>query len=161
MKNIWSARKSILLGGLLSGILSVIPIINLFNIFFMMWMGVGSLVSIYLLKRETPEIQTSEAALVGAASGLTGGIIFVLFSSIMVLNISEEKIERVLDRVGSLASLVEEDVMTLIQDTNFRMMFFGVIAIGFLFAIISGLVGGLIGKSVFFSKENKKEREQV
>jgi len=159
MIRVWSARKSILLGGLLSGILSVIPIINLFNIFFMIWMGVGSVVSIYLLKKDIPEIQTSDAALVGAASGLTGGIIFGLFSSIMVFNISEEKIERVLDRVGSLASLVEEDAMSLIQDTNFRMMFFGVIAIGFCFAIIAGLIGGLIGKSIFFNRENKKKDE--
>lgn len=159
MIGIWSARKSILLGGLLSGILSVIPIINLFNIFFMMWMGVGGLVSIYLLKKDTPEIQTSGAALIGAASGLIGGIIFVLFSSIMVFNISEEKIERVLERVGSLAALVEEDAMSLIQNTNFRMMFFGVIAIGFCFAIIAGLAGGLIGKSIFFNKENKKKEE--
>ena len=88
MNQLWSARKSILLGGLLSGILSVIPLINLFNIFFMMWMAVGGLVSVYLLKKEKNVIQTSEAALVGAASGLTGGIIFVLFSTFMVMNIS-------------------------------------------------------------------------
>ncbi len=155
-----SARKSILLGGLLSGILSVIPIINLFNIFFMLWMGVGGLISIYLLKKDTPAIQTADAALVGAASGLTGGIIFVLFSTIMVFNISEEKIENALAKVGSLASLVEEDILSLVQNTNFRMMFFGVIAIGFCFAIISGLTGGLIGKSIFFSNKDIKKEEQ-
>ena len=54
MIQVRSARRSILLGGLLSGILSIIPIINLFNIFFMIWMGVGGLVSIYLLKKDTP-----------------------------------------------------------------------------------------------------------
>jgi hypothetical protein len=159
MMNVWSARKSILLGGLLSGILSVIPLINLFNIFFMMWMGVGGLVSIYLLKKNTSEIRTADAVLVGAASGLTGGIIFGLFSSIMVFNISEEKIERVLERVGSLTSLIENDAMALIQDTNFRMMFLGIIAIGFCFAIIAGLLGGLIGKSIFFGKETNKKDE--
>lgn len=150
MKELKSVKKSILLGGALSGILSLIPVVNLFNIFFMFWMGVGGAVTVYVLKKENDGLKNLDASLTGAASGLTGGAIFAFFSLVTVLNISEAKTDRIISLAEKISTILKEDVSSLIQEMNLRMFFLLVIALALLFSIITGAVGGLISGAVLF-----------
>ena len=158
MKNLKSVTKSILLGGGFSGIISLIPVINLFNIFFMFWMGIGGVITLYLLKKENPGLKSLDAFLFGALSGLTGGLIFTIFSLTTVLNISEEKIDRIINLAEKFSIILKEDVSAFIQQTNLKMLFLSVIALAFLFSIIAGAAGSLIAKAVLIKKNKVTER---
>jgi hypothetical protein len=147
------------LGGSISGIISLIPIINLFNILFMMWMGVGGFIAVFLLKKENQRIKIVDSAFIGALSGMTGGIIFGLFTTLMVLNISQEKIEAMFAQFERYTSLLNEDMLTLLQEINLKAAFFTIIAIALIFSLFSGSIGGMISRAFFFPRNEKKERQ--
>lgn len=160
MNKINSQGKSILLGGGAAGIISLIPVVNLLNIFFMMWMAAGGAISVYLLMRENKTIKTSDAVLTGALSGITGGLIFGLVSTLLFSRISPEKIEKVASLLRGISTSMEEELTAFMQSSNLKFILLMVLAILILFSIISGIIGGLISKSILSRKtaeENDSE----
>jgi len=152
MKRVNSQAKSILLGGIAAGIISMIPVINFLNIFFMMWMAAGGAISVYILMKVNKKIKTSDAILTGALSGVTGGIIFGFFAILFLSKISPEKIERMASLLKIFSTSFEEEFNTFLQSSNFKFVLIMVIAILILFSIISGIIGGLITRSILSQK---------
>jgi ammonia channel protein AmtB len=153
MNKIKSQGKSILMGGIAAGIISLIPVINFLNVFFMMWMGVGGAISVYLLLKENKEIKTSDAVLTGALSGVTGGVIFGFFALFLMSRITPEKIEKMASFLKNLSTSLEAELNAFLQSSNFQFLLLMVVAILILFSIISGIIGGIIVKSVLSRKQ--------
>ena len=100
MKVIKGAGKSVLLGGLASGIVSLIPVVNLLNLMLMMWMGVGGFLCVRRLAKENPTLSRGDAALTGGLSGMIGGAIFSSASFATITGISPERLENLLGMVS-------------------------------------------------------------
>lgn len=156
MRELNGVGKGIFLGGAFCGIISLIPFINLFNIFFMFWMGVGGFLGVYLLKKENRTMKTSDAALIGALSGITGGLIFALATTLAVFNISEEKIERIMGMAEKISSLLNQELTSWLDNIDLRSAFLGIIMISLFFSVVSGTIGGLISKIIFFPGKKRE-----
>lgn len=147
--------KSILIGGLAAGLISIIPIINLLNLLFMMWMGFGGGLSVYLLSRDNRNIRTSDALLTGSLSGLLGSLILGLTTFIVIVNISPEKIEKLLSLAERLLGNIEGDILLFFQEGNFKIMLLILISVLALLSIISGAIGGIISKYLFRNENHE------
>ena len=75
-----------LMGGALMAILSVFPLISVFNVCCCLWLIVGGAVTILIAKRNNPEpITGGDALLYGAISGVFGWLLFTVFQLIRAL----------------------------------------------------------------------------
>ena len=153
MNNTKSTIKCILIGGIASGLISLIPIINFLNLFFMMLMGLGGALSVYLLIKENKNIKTSDALLTGLLSGFVGGFILGIFMYIVLSNITPEKIENIISTAKIFSSSIEDEMDMLFQNGNLKIMARKIIAFLIFFSMISGAIGGFISKSLFQKKD--------
>lgn len=157
LKSMW---KSILIGGTAAGILSLIPIINLLNLFFMLWMALGGAVTVYLLiqaNKPARQIKAGDALLSGALSGVWGCILFGIFAYTTLSRIPPEKIERVASLARNFFPDMEEEIASLFQPDTLRTLALIVMALAMLFSIISGAVGGIISRSIFKNREDDEK----
>lgn len=153
MNNTKSTIKCILIGGIASGFISLIPIINFLNLFFMMLMGLGGALSVYLLIKENENIKTSDALLTGLLSGFVGGFILGIFMYIVMSNITPDKIENIISTAKIFSSSIEDEMDMLFQNGNLKIMARKIIAFVIFFSMISGAIGGFISKSLFQKKD--------
>lgn len=90
-----------LMGGALMAILSVFPLISVFNVCCCLWLIVGGAVTILIAKRNNPEpITGGDALLYGAISGVFGWLLFTVFQLIRALVFGQRlnRLQEVLDR---------------------------------------------------------------
>jgi hypothetical protein len=156
-KELNSLWKSILIGGTAAGIISLIPIINLLNLFFMLWMAGGGGLAVYLLKRENRNIKLKnpEALLTGALSGVWGCSIFGVFIYMALTRITPEKFAKAASLLRTFYPNIEEEFASLFQGNNLQSLFLMIFALLMVLSIISGAVGGIISKSMSFKEENE------
>jgi hypothetical protein len=133
--------KPAVIGGVLLGILSSLPIINLFNCFCCAWVIGGGVLAAYLYVKESPVPATlGRGVALGLLTGLIGGIVTALFS------IPWQALEQVpnsppetLDRLRALSQRGSFDIFFL--------------AIGFVFVVVTysivAMLGGAIGVAIF------------
>ncbi len=152
-----SPWKSIFIGGTAAGVVSLLPFINILNLFFMMWMGVGGCLAVYLLKRDSKshEIKTGEALLTGALSGVCGCTILGVFLFIAVSRVSPDRFAKAASLLRVFYPDIQEEVASLLQGGRLKVLFLLVFAVMMVFSIISGAVGGLIAKSISPREENE------
>ena len=76
-----------LIGGLVAGVLSALPLINFLNACCCLWVVGGGLVAAYLLQERDPNpIQVGDGALVGLMAGVVGAFVnFVLSIPVTLL----------------------------------------------------------------------------
>jgi hypothetical protein len=108
-KQIKGMGKSIFLGGGAAGILSIFPLVNLLNLFFMLWIVVGSVLTIFLLSKENRQLSKGDTLLAGALSGLVGGGIFAFLSLFTILGITQEQLDHLLEKAKAIAPLHDAD----------------------------------------------------
>lgn len=156
MSGLKSPWKSILVGGTAAGLVSLVPIVNLLNLFFMLWMAVGGSVTVYVLSRDNKEISISDSLLTGALSGFWGCLIFGTFIFTALSRLSPEKIERAASLIRAFFPEMADDMTRLFQDENLISLTFTVIGLLMLFSLVMGAVGGLITRSLI---ADKKEEE--
>jgi hypothetical protein len=139
----------VFIGGGVSGILSIFPLLNLLNLFFMLWIVAGSMLTVHLLCRENRPLRRGDAILAGALSGLLGGGMFAVFSLITLMGISPEKLEALLERARAMAPLLATDVSQTLASGQFRVIMLLTIGLFVLLAIVAGAVGGWIARKIF------------
>jgi hypothetical protein len=142
--------KSVFLGGGVAGILSIFPVVNLLNLFFMLWIVVGSILTVYLLSKENSRLGKGDALLAGALSGLVGSGIFAFISLLTILGITQEKLEALLEKAKAMAPLFDASMTQTLQSSQFKAIM--VLSIGFFvfLAIAAGALAGLIARKFFF-----------
>jgi hypothetical protein len=141
--------KSVFLGGGFSGILSIFPGLNLLNLFFMLWIALGAALTIYLLGKENQHIRKSDSLLAGALSGLVGGGIFAVLSLVTILGVSQEQLDRMVERAQSLAPFLRNDAAAMMAGNQFKTIMIISVVLFVLAAIFAGALAGLIARGLF------------
>jgi hypothetical protein len=161
MNKLKSVEKSILVGGAAAGVVSLLPVINLLNLVFMMWMAVGGGICVYLLLGYNKQIKISEAAVTGALSGVLGCLIFGTVTYIGISFISPAKLDRIGRIVRLFSSSGEEEISRLFEGNEWKIIFLAIIGTAFVLSIISGALGGIVARAVFSEKKEKETTLQT
>jgi hypothetical protein len=148
-KQIKGLGKSIFLGGGAAGILSIFPVVNLLNLFFMLWIVVGSALTIFLLSKENRQLSKGDALLAGALSGLVGSGIFAFLSLFTILGITQEQLEQLLEKAKAIAPLLDENMTSTMQSSQFKVIMILSICLFVFLAIVAGAIAGLIARKFF------------
>jgi hypothetical protein len=138
MKNLAIAA---LVGGIVSTILSNVPILNFVNCLLCAGFWAGALLAVWLYKRLSGAVTLQQGVIIGAAAGLVAGVIGFALSFVNVAGAAAliETYSRFMPEdadidVAALASGPVKIVMNLL---------------GIGVNIIFGAVGGLIGGAIF------------
>jgi hypothetical protein len=142
--------KSVFLGGGAAGILSIFPVVNLLNLFFMLWIVVGSILTIFLLRKENNRLGKGDALLAGALSGLVGSGIFAFISLVTILGITQEKMETLLEKAKAMAPLLDANMTQTLQSSQFKAIMILSICLFVFLSIAAGALAGLIARKFFF-----------
>lgn len=145
-----------LLGGLLLGVLSALPIVNIGNACCCLWVVAGGIAAAYLLQNaQAAPITSGDGAAVGFLAGVLGAIVWQLLAIpiTMVMGPLQERLfERMLN-TGDLPENVRQVFDTLRQNAGFNLARFIVGSIFTLFvSVIFSTVGGLLGAAIFRKK---------
>jgi hypothetical protein len=142
-----------LYGGLLLGVLSALPIINLGNVCCCLWVVAGGAVAAYALQANQPTpITPGDGAAVGLLAGVIGSIV-QLFLSIPIGLVMGPIQGRMIERVLQNARDIPENMQPMLD--ALRQSSFSVIGtiLGFfvflMIAIIFSTIGGLVGAALF------------
>jgi hypothetical protein len=142
-----------LFGGLLIGVLSALPIINIGNCC-CLWVLVGGVLATYLMQQNHPyPIATADGALVGLLAGLIGGVLGTMLSipiDMMMGPLQKQLMERILSSNPD----IPDETRRYLEN-----MSVGPVAIAFKLVFwvcagaVFGMLGGLLGVALFKKKD--------
>jgi len=143
-----------ILGGLVIGILSALPIVNMGNCCCCLWVTGGGVLAAYLLQANTRgPIEAGDGALVGLLAGLVGAVVFLVISlpiSVLAGPIQARMIERLVQNASDLPEGMRDAFASMRTGSGGLS-----IVIGFAFQLVAGVVfstlGGLLG-ALFFRR---------
>ena len=117
-----------LMGGALMAILSVFPLISVFNVCCCLWLIVGGAVTILIAKRNNPEpITGGDALLYGAISGVFGWLLFTVFGQRL------NRLQEVLDRFALPEAQSVMDWVNRVGFVRFSLLYCAALFVFFLF----------------------------
>jgi hypothetical protein len=148
-----SFTRPALIGGLVGGVLSALPIIAGANLCCCLWLVSGGLVAAYVLQQNQVEpITQGDGALVGLLAGVAGAFVYLVVSipvSLMMAPMERLMFERLAETMRDMPPEFRRLAGTQALGTVR-------ILVGFLFILVLGAVfstlGGLLG-AVFFAKK--------
>jgi hypothetical protein len=142
--------KPALIGGVVLGLLSVIPFVNLVNFCCCLWAILGGMLASYLYIKSSPTpVGAGDGAVLGAISGVLGGVI-VLVIGIPVQLVMGAVTANVL--AGFLSSMDPNQADMMRQQIATSQTVVGAIVnqvITAVLLIIFSTVGGLLGIPIF------------
>jgi len=145
-----------LLGGLVLGVLSALPLVSLGNACCCLWVVAGGTVAAYLLQRnQAAPVTAGDGAAVGLLAGVIGAVVWQALAipvTILMGPFQAALLERLLN-TGDLPDNVRPIFEALRQNAGFSIVRF---VIGGFFTLIVSMVfstiGGLIGAALFRTK---------
>ncbi|MFQ6082307.1 MAG: hypothetical protein ACE5WD_02975 [Candidatus Aminicenantia bacterium] len=147
--------KPALIGGLLTGILAGLPIIQMGNCLCCLWVVIGGILASYFLSKDAQiTLRAGDGAIVGILSGIIGAIISSIIN-IPFQAINQQFVRRVLERLPEYGAEFPRDMdLWLKRGAEFSapMFMVGLIISIVIFAIF-GALGGIIGISLFRKKK--------
>jgi hypothetical protein len=150
-----SYAQPALIGGLVVGVLSALPIVYLGNACCCLWIVSGGVVAAYVLQANSPvPITPGEGAIAGLLAGLVGAVVHLVLSvpiDIVMGPFERSMAQRMMDLTGN------PQIRDILQRYLQRETSIGLILVGrliaFLFMVPIGAIfsalGGLIGAMVF------------
>jgi len=158
-------KQPALIGGLIAGILSVIPLVNLVNCCFCAWLLVGGAVAAKMLINRTPRpIKSGEGAQVGALAGLiAAGVYFIINLALIVFSVGLVFQQKLFARIEEMSDdpqfreTIQKIIEANVNQTPGQRLISSLpilIALSVLYMGFSTL-GGLLGVALF-----EKRREQ-
>ncbi|HEX5084385.1 MAG TPA: hypothetical protein VFY40_20265, partial [Blastocatellia bacterium] len=148
-------KKPALIGGLISGLLSVMPFINTLNVCFCLWAWVGGAVAAKLLIDRSPRIVTArDGAMVGLFSGLIAGAIVLLITTPLML----WQMDRSLQNIPAIFSTPEaQELLERVRDNFTLKILFSFVSsfINSVFILGFTVLGGLLGVALFEKRKNQ------
>ncbi len=154
-----------LYGGIVMGLISGIPFINLINCFCCAGILLGGYLSVFFYKKDLPEnilLTNKDSLQLGALAGVFGAVISLVLSVLTIYtigNISGEAmydfVYGMYDRFGIIEQMTQEQIDQL---ASMKAAEFDPMNILFAFIIdpLFGLLGGLIGYSLLKPKLGTK-----
>jgi hypothetical protein len=142
-----------LIGGLVLGVLSALPIVAFGNVCCCLWVVSGGAVSAYALQqRQTTPVTPGEGALLGLLAGLIGTFVYLMLSVPISLLMAPLE-QRVVERLTTLGNLPPEFRDYANRPAGLRMV--GVL-LDFLIRLfvnaIFSTIGGVLGAIMFVKK---------
>ncbi|HEX8031033.1 MAG TPA: DUF5518 domain-containing protein [Vicinamibacterales bacterium] len=141
-----------LLGGVVIGVLSALPVISVANVCCCAWIVFGGALAAYLMQANHPEpVQIGDGAVVGLLAGLAGAfvwlIVFVPLSAMMAPFES-----RMAQRAMENAEALPPEIRALLEGFSggpsigigLLFMFFVMLVVGTTFGMFGGLFGALL-----------------
>jgi hypothetical protein len=157
IRNAMSSKlQPALLGGLVLGVLSVLPLVNIGNACCCLWVVSGGAMAAYLLQKNQAEpIGAGDGASVGLLAGVIGAIVWQVLQVPVSLAMGP-LVARLTDRMlnaGDLPENVRPLFEMIRQNSRFNVVGF---IIGAFFTLVISIVfstlGGLIGAALFRTK---------
>ncbi len=158
-------KQPALVGGVIAGILSVIPIVNLGNCCFCAWLVLGGAIASKMLIDRTPRrVRSGEGAQVGLMAGLVAtGIYLVLSVLLLFAGIGESLQRSILSDIATRSGDPQfQEMMQKIVEASANqttaerflgalpiLIFFAVFFIGF------SVLGGLLGIALFEKRKDQ------
>ncbi|MCX6537613.1 MAG: hypothetical protein NT151_01565 [Acidobacteria bacterium] len=144
-------------GGLLIGVLSALPFVNLANLCCCLWVVAGGMVAAYVLQSNTPQaITTGDGALVGLLAGIIGAVVHTVVSlpiNLLMGGVTQRLMQQIVNTTQDMPDNVRQMMESMSNSTAFSIA--GVV-VGFIFWLFCGAIfaalGGLLG-AVFFKKK--------
>jgi hypothetical protein len=144
-----SLTRPALIGGLVVGVLSALPLISAANICCCLWVVSGGVAASYLLQQDrAAPITLSDGALVGLMAGIIGAFVSLALSipiTIALAPFQQRVIEQLINS-GTLPPDFQDYMSGAVGGTVG-------LAIGFVFMLIAGIIfgtlGGLLGAAIF------------
>jgi hypothetical protein len=148
--------KPALIGGVLLGILSALPILRAFNCVCCAWVIGGGMLAAYLyVKDSTVPVSLGRGVALGLLTGAVGAIVTMLFSiPLQILNHAgadwAEQMRRSMDQVPNLPPESRQLLESMFVRGGMGVIFY---AIGFIFMLficsLFGMLGGAVGVAIF------------
>jgi hypothetical protein len=147
-----SKTQPALIGGLVMGVLSALPIISAGNLCCCLWIISGGVLAAYLLQQNSPTpITQSDGAVTGLLAGVIGAVIYLILSipiTLLVAPMQHRMLQGLMDRANNMPPEFREYMGSYVGGA------IGLV-IGFAFMLVMGAIfstiGGLLG-AVFFRK---------
>jgi hypothetical protein len=151
--------QAALVGGLVTGVLSALPILSAGNICCCLWIVTGGLVAAYVLQQEqSASITPADGMLVGLLAGLIGAVIQVALSipiNLIVGPMELAIVQRAMDMAGSMPPEVREAFDRFGRDGGANGAIFFIagrmvaLAVSLFLGAVFSTLGGLIGAAIF------------
>jgi hypothetical protein len=134
--------KPALLGGAITGVLSVIPFVNTCCC---IWAALGGLLATFMYIRSAPApVSTGDGAMVGAITGVFGAIIYLIIGIPLGLLLGTgAQFEEAIRRSGAQVPL-----------TGVALILIGSLVVAILL-LVSAIVGGLIAVPIFEKRKGQ------
>jgi hypothetical protein len=157
-----SMLKPALIGGVLLGILSALPLITYFNCVCCAWVLLGSIVAAHLyVKDSSVPVTLGRGVALGLLTGLIGTIVCALFSIPLFLMTSRggssvmEELKQAIEQVPNIPRETRVAIESLAAQNNIAAIFY---IIGFVFMLvvncIVAMIGGAIGVAIFEKRKS-------
>ena len=135
--------KSAAIGGLITAIFSVIPFISTCCC---LWATLGGgVAAFFYVKWSSTPVSTGDGAIIGALSGLVGGLIYLIIALPMTLLFGAAQIEDALRQTGVQAPL-----------SGIALGIVGTLVVAVILVLFS-TIGGLIGVAIFEKRKGGNE----
>ena len=150
--------KPALIGGVLLGILSVIPGIHLVNCFCCAWVIGGGIVAAYLYVKSSPEAVTLGRGVgLGLIAGAIGAVVDTLFSIPLTFLMASfgadamDQARKMVERISELPQEVRDALARVFSDSPTASLFL-IAVVGIVKLVIyplMAMIGGAIGVALF------------
>ena len=155
--------KPALYGGIIIGLISGIPFLNLINCFCCAGVLLGGFLSVFFYKNElapggTP-LMTGDAIQLGALAGVFGAVIGTILTAVLMFtvgNVAGEAMYNLIVSIYDSAGIIDQMPPGTLEQMRDGIMEGALspfsIVMGLVINALFGLLGGLIGYSVFRQK---------
>jgi hypothetical protein len=158
-----SMLKPGIIGGILLGVLSALPVANCGCC---IWMIGGGVLAAYLYVKESPAMVTlGQGVLLGLLAGIIGTIVLALFQIPLLILSSEgsnaivQQVQSIMDQLPGITAESREEFMQLTSKEGFvAFMYVSSLIVQLLSSCILAMLGGALGVAIF---EKRKNREPV
>lgn len=151
--------KPALFGGLIIGLISGIPFLNFINCFCCAGVLFGGFMSVYFYKDQLapggPGVTSSDSLQLGALAGAIGAVIGTIVSAAILFtvgNVAGQAFVTMLDSAGILEKMPPEAVSQMERGMAEGGLSAVTVIMSLVVDSLFGLLGGLIGYSVFKQK---------
>jgi hypothetical protein len=144
--------QPVLVGALVMGVLSALPLISVGNICCCLWVISGGVAAAYVLQQGQPDpIAPADGAFVGFLSGLAGAVVYLVISlpvEIVLGPMEREMMRRFVEGMSGVENFRDYASRAELVGTPVRVFlgFMTMLFVGAVFSTIGGVIGALIFK---------------
>lgn len=156
--------KPALIGGVLLGILSALPFVNLVNCFCCAWVIAGGVLAAHLYVRNAPTIVTlGQGIVLGLLTGVIGAVVDLIFSiplRFMLAGVGAGFVQQIIDQIPNLPPEAKDRMRAAFASGTIGIASFVFSAFFTLviYALI-GMLGGAIGVALFEKRKPQAAAE--